>query len=66
MARTYKNSTVVSAKLTHPEVVDWLEENATGDVEILPGQTTPNCDFLFEDPQDAILFSLRWLHESNS
>ena len=66
--RTHKNSTVVKAekdKVCQEEVFEWMVANCVGDVEIHPDESDAffgsEAYVLFERPEDANLFALRWL-----
>ena len=68
LPRTHKNSTVVKAekdKVCQEEVFEWLVANCEGDVEIHPDETdtylSTEAYVLFERPEDANIFALRWL-----
>lgn len=68
LPRTHRNSTVIRAekdKVCQEEVFDWLIANCEGDVEIQPLEDdrylSLEAYILFERPEDANLFALRWL-----
>ena len=66
IARTPRNSTVVVTERNKPilsdEVVEWLQENCRGDVEVVNDSVdSDKQNFLFEYKKDAVLFTLRWI-----